>query len=70
MKIETKYNIGDEVWFRSFGFIKSSIIYCISISIFNDGDIHRTYHLSSEGCFFDKIESELFKTKQELLDRL
>ena len=70
MTIETKFNIGDEVWFKHFGFIKSAVIYYISISIFNSGDIHNTYYLTSEGCFFEKIESELFRTEKGLLDNL
>ena len=77
MTIETKYNIGDEVWFMDEkGEIKSDIIHAISyyhwdITISPEEEIELQY------CFNVPIgrqswyeEYELFPTKEELLKSL
>lgn len=64
MTIETKYNIGDEVWMKSY----SNHLYCdriVSISIKSDLSI--MYNFSS---VFSREENELFPTKEELLKSL
>jgi hypothetical protein len=64
MTIETKYNIGDEVWVMSY----SNHIYCdriVSISIKSDLSI--MYNFS---CLFSREEREVFPTKDELLKSL
>jgi hypothetical protein len=64
MTIETKYNIGDEVWVMSY----NNHIHCdkiVSISIKSDLSI--MYNFS---CLFSREEKELFPTKEELLKSL
>lgn len=63
MTIETKYNIGDEVWFMFQGKVQSG--YIVSITIYGDCIIYnmRAYCLSFK-------ESLLFPTKEELLKSL
>lgn len=64
MTIETKYNIGDEVWLKTY----SGNLFCdtiIEIHIIQDGLI--VYSLLN---FADRAEDELFPTKEELLKSL
>ena len=64
MTIETKYNIGDEVWFRFCGQIESGIIACIKI--YSPCDIF--YRMRGNCVAF--MEHDLFPTKEELLKSL
>ena len=72
MTIETKYNIGDEVWVEWFTtptkmvvesllFAKDAEIEKIMYSVVNPVDSRE---------FFDADESDLFSTKEELLKSL
>ena len=64
MAIETKYNIGQEVWVKT----HSGNVYCnriTGIHIEQDGLI--VYSLAH---FADRTEDELFPTKEELLKSL
>ena len=72
MKIETKYNIGDEVWVEWFStptkmivesllFVKDREIEKIMYSVINPADRRECY---------DANECELFPTKEELLKSL
>jgi hypothetical protein len=64
MIIETKYNVGDEVWLKT----HQGNVYCnriTGIHIKRDGLI--VYSLLN---FADRTESELFPTEEELLNRL
>lgn len=72
MKIETKYNIGDEVWVEWFTtptkmivesllFVRDTEIEKIMYSVINPADRRE---------FYDAVESELFSTKEELLNSL
>lgn len=64
MTIETKYNIGDEVWVMSY----SNHIYCdriVSISIKSDLSI--MYNFPT---LLGREEKEIFPTKEELLKSL
>lgn len=72
MTIETKYNIGDEVWVEWFTtptkrvvesllFVKDTEIEKIMYSVVNPDDRRE---------FYDADESELFPTKEELLKSL
>lgn len=70
VKIETKYDIGQEVWFKSFGYNKCATIYAINIIVFDNNDTEIRYKLSKHGSFYDRAEFELFPTKEELLKRL
>lgn len=67
MKIETKYNIGDEVWFKGYKEIFSDKIYNIRITIDCLGEIEVLYELWNDAV---KSERNLYRTKQELLDSL
>lgn len=64
MTIETKYNIGDEVWFLFCGQIESGIIACIYIY----GPCEVFYRMKVNCVAF--MESDLFSTKEELLNGL
>lgn len=64
MTIETKYNIGQEVWVKTY----SGNVYCnriTGIHIKQDGLI--VYSLLN---FADRTEQELSPTKEELLESL
>ena len=68
MTIETRYNIGQEVWVKT----SSGNVYCnrncnriTGIHIKQDGLI--VYSLLN---FADRVEDELFLTKEELLNSL
>ena len=67
MTIETKYNIGDEVWFRGYKGIYQDKIFHIHININCDGEIQINYELWG---YTIKEESKLFPTKEELLKSL
>lgn len=64
MTIETKYNIGDEVWFTFNRNPISSII--SSIEVIEDGKI---YYRMRYGCFC-LPEHQVFPTEEELLKSL
>jgi hypothetical protein len=71
MKIETKYNIGDEVWIISKGKVVKDVVDMIHIHIGSDENI--TYSLKSKrilGLFETIKESSIFHTKEELLKSL
>lgn len=67
MTIETKYNLGDKVFYLESGCVLSGKITSVS-----------TYHTKNsaiinyevDGSVKDYPQSQLFKTKQELLDSL
>lgn len=64
MAIETKYNIGDEVWVMSY----NNHPHCVRItSISIKSDLSIRYHFRD---FFDREENELFRSKEELLKSL
>lgn len=73
MTIETKYNIGNEVWFMHDNSVKSARIIKIEAVIekdMNSAGIHKTtlYHLFDYHKSYR--ESQLFPTKEELLKSL
>jgi hypothetical protein len=67
MKIETKYNIGDEVVYLSDNKIKEGNIRNFSILVYIDGTITIQYK-TSNGVYV--YEQDLFSTKEELLKSL
>ena len=77
MTIDTKYNIGDEVWFKDDkGVIKSDIIHAIGYYYW-DSTISPEEEIELQYCFNVRIgrqswyeESDLFPTKEELLKSL
>ena len=71
MTIETRYNIGDKVWFMSTYTPICATIFAVEIiSVENRGCVIR-YTLKSGGNIINKkFEHELFPTKEELLRSL
>ena len=66
MKIETKYNIGDEVWFMFGGKPHKSKV--LGIKVWSqDWYIYCVQQFQSSG---DVLEELLFSTKEELLKSL
>jgi hypothetical protein len=70
MTIETKYNIGDEVWFMALCKRKKGVIKTMTIWVFDDGDIEIKYSVEKSGFFYHRYENHLFPTKEELLKSL
>ena len=66
MAIETKYNIGDEVWFKTLKHIVKANIIGVTINLRQDGVIME-YGLERKGYYYQKRECDLFPTKEELL---
>ena len=70
MTIETKYNIGDEVWFDvNFNPNKGKIIR-IEVTIFQDKGYIPRYTMKCDGYIIKEFEHNLFPTKEELLKSL
>lgn len=67
MTIETKYNIGDEVWYKGFKEVFHDRICNIRIDVDCLGEIHIYYKLWND---VTKDEYKLFPTKEELLKSL
>lgn len=65
MTIETKYNIGDEVWFMCGSQIFCGRICCIVVWLHN-----LSYKVEFEMGLYGFIEDVLFPTKEELLKSL
>ena len=64
MKIETKYDIGQEVWFKThYRHIASAKI--ISIDVFGKND-----YIYNFDFYASRIEAVLYPTKEELLKSL
>ena len=74
MTIETKCNIGDEVWVRYANYIEKGIIHAIDISARMEyGVITRrcvSYDVKIDNCLFVIYEHGIFPTKEELLKNL
>lgn len=70
MTIETKYNIGDKVWFQTLGINYKAEIIRISIDVFLDKKTAIHYNLHRKGYSYERNEDELFPTKEELLKSL
>ena len=67
MKIETKYNIGDEVWYNGVKELRHDEITYIRIDVDCIGELHIYYELCYD---VTKKECNLFPTKEELLKSL
>lgn len=70
MKIETRFNIGDSVWFESFGYPKQAKVIHIKINLFADGDVIVEYHLTKSGYYWVRREERLFPTKEDCIKRI
>lgn len=69
MKIETKFNIGDKVWYDCAGEADKCVIASITVEVFN-GEANVYYAIEKCLSRTDIHEDLLFRTKQELLDSL
>lgn len=71
MIVETKYNIGDEVWvkLRTKGVQKWKIRE-ITIEVLKNRQYRELYRLEREGLYYIAYLSELFPTKEELIKSL
>ena len=69
MIIETKYNIGDEVWCNLYNCIKVKIT-AIHIIAFAADNVTIEYSVMWNGGAWSRMENELFPTKEELLKSL
>lgn len=65
MKIETKYSIGDKMWFKNGSEICCGRICCVVIW----SNIY-TYQVESEKLLYNLFETSLFPTKEKLLKSL
>ena len=70
MKIVTKYNIGEEVWCMFCGIPEKCAIVSITSRIYRRGNITDYIVEIRKGLQVDKLESELFPTKEELVKSL
>ena len=70
MTRETKYNIGQEVWFQTLGINYKVKVIHITIDAFPDGEHIIHYNLHNQGYSYERNEDELFPTKEELLKSL
>lgn len=72
MTIETKYNIGDEVWV--YLFMRPTRMVVESIEFRKDGNTESIWYfvvnINDRRECYDANESELFPTKEELLNSL
>ena len=70
MKIETKFNIGDEVWLIGNHALSQGKIIKLSLDVEKCNEINISYFVQTDK-FNGWIDSEyVFRTKQELLDSL
>lgn len=79
MKIETKFDVGDEVWFDFFGSARKAVIGGIEIEYFSVLRVDyiflatKTFKGAGGGFSYRKYEvheEQVFATKQELLNSL
>ena len=69
MKIETKFNIGDEVWTLDFFEqpCKGEILSISTFNLYTKGHDYVSYYIHNLG---KRKEQEIFSTKEELLKSL
>lgn len=68
MIIETKYNIGDEVWIKlRIRGVQKWKIREITIEILKSRQYRELYRIEKEGLYYIAFLSELFPTKEKLL---
>jgi hypothetical protein len=71
MIIETKYNIGDEVWFMDENRPIKGIVSKLDIDVSSKGDWYiEHYKVKAAGYLHFEVGQSLFPTKEELLNSL
>ena len=68
MTIETRYNVGDEVWYKRRGKISQDTISEIKVNIDCFGETSVHYQLWNDDVL--KEENDLYPTKEELIKSL
>lgn len=68
MKIETKFNIGDNIWFMSANKPASHKIAYIRINVDRENVVEIGY--TPDGLVLKLIEKDVFSTKEELIASL
>ena len=72
MKIETKYNIGDVLFYFKDNAVCSNAVTDIDIKVYYSGGVYAYYSLGLGNCYQTdrRGENELFKTKKALINSL
>ena len=70
MKIETKYNIGDEVWFMENNRATTGIVVKLDIDVTKSGDWYIEHYKVESNGLRCHVGQSLFPTKEELLKSL
>lgn len=75
MTIETKHNIGDEVWIEMWVIAdgkkyKKVRVFGVTVNVRTNGDIIIEYALTRSGYYYARNEDAIFPTKEELLKSL
>lgn len=75
MIIETKFEIGDTVWYMLDNKVANSKIHSIKINVENSRFTHITYNIgwvttAFSSTYVYKEDKDIFTTKQDLLDSL
>jgi hypothetical protein len=70
MTIETKYNIGDEVWLMAWGIPRRGRVWKITTMSYDSGETEEFYILFGDDGVFSSNRDEIFPTKEELLKSL
>lgn len=70
MTIETRYNIGDEVWMLREGRAQSAIVMAVGVIVVSNGDKEIAYTVENKRMIDEYGEKAIFPTKEELLKSL
>lgn len=71
MTIETKYNIGDEVWFMNENRPHKGIVVKLDVDIARRGDWYiEHYKVEVNGFEYCQVGESLYHSKEELLNSL
>ena len=70
MKIETKFNVGDEVWLYRNHRILSGIIYCFSIDKYKNEKVTISYGITGKFEDYNSVpEEDIFKNREDAEER-
>lgn len=68
MKLKTKYDAGDSVWIIDEGSIVNTVILGITVDVNNLGECKVHYHFGHHNPPMTKLESKIFKDKEEIIE--
>ena len=72
-KYNTKYKIGEKLYYFENNQINCSEVSQIDVCIYKDGSYHETYTFNPRGDFYSRVVKSprgLFKSKEELIESL